>query len=223
MVLTDALCYINLASSAMMNGMCCYYQMQEEKQRQQDHEESIRRAIREEWDRNRLFDMQQRYEEEKQFEQTGGTYYAKVRPAPLSEAGRVDHRRSELMRVKGKANGSATSLASESSSGSYGGNTRRHTDAGERCGAVSHSYSSPGELVYPRRMFNAQRPRRDSRDSVTETQGHLQSGQGFIHHQLSSLMDDDDDDDHDGDDDGTDQDDSVKVRDTASFEEIVLE
>ena len=54
MVLLNALCAVNLASSVLVNGVCCYYQMKEEKERRKVHHESILRAVREEWNSGQM-------------------------------------------------------------------------------------------------------------------------------------------------------------------------
>jgi hypothetical protein len=58
MVLGNVLCALNLASSVAMNGVCCYYQKQEEEEKRREHHEAVRRAIRSEWDRHRLMEME---------------------------------------------------------------------------------------------------------------------------------------------------------------------
>eukprot|EP00339_Tiarina_fusa_P018925 CAMPEP_0117050704 /NCGR_PEP_ID=MMETSP0472-20121206/35007_1 /TAXON_ID=693140 ORGANISM="Tiarina fusus, Strain LIS" /NCGR_SAMPLE_ID=MMETSP0472 /ASSEMBLY_ACC=CAM_ASM_000603 /LENGTH=189 /DNA_ID=CAMNT_0004764585 /DNA_START=316 /DNA_END=885 /DNA_ORIENTATION=+ len=63
MVLGSAMCALNLASSAMVNGVCCMYQMQEEEERQKAHHDAIKRSIRSEYERNRKLDMEQRLRE----------------------------------------------------------------------------------------------------------------------------------------------------------------
>ena len=61
-------CALNLASSAMVNGICCMYQMQEEEIRQKANHEAIRRSIRIEYERNRQLDEEQRQRELREVE-----------------------------------------------------------------------------------------------------------------------------------------------------------
>lgn len=61
-------CALNLASSAMVNGICCMYQMQEEEERQKANHEAIRRSIRIEYERNRQLDEEQRQRELREIE-----------------------------------------------------------------------------------------------------------------------------------------------------------
>ena len=60
MVLVNALCALNLVSSALLNGACCCYQMAEEDERRKHQEAAIQRAIRNELDIHRQKDMVQR-------------------------------------------------------------------------------------------------------------------------------------------------------------------
>ena len=61
MVLVNALCALNLLSSALLNGACCCYQMAEEDERRKKQEAAIQRAIRNELDIHRQKDMAQRH------------------------------------------------------------------------------------------------------------------------------------------------------------------
>jgi hypothetical protein len=63
LALGSTTCVLNLASSAMLNGVCCMYQMQEEEKLQKSYREAIRRSIRSEYERNRILDMEQRLRE----------------------------------------------------------------------------------------------------------------------------------------------------------------
>ena len=54
----DVLCAVNLAANAMVNGICCCYQMNEENKRREAHEETIQRAIRDEFDRQAMLVQQ---------------------------------------------------------------------------------------------------------------------------------------------------------------------
>lgn len=56
MVLVNALCALNLVSSALLNGACCCYQMHEEDERRKKQEAAIQRAIRNEMDIHRQKD-----------------------------------------------------------------------------------------------------------------------------------------------------------------------
>ena len=48
MVLANALCAVNLAASAMVNGICCCYQMNEEDKRRTQHERILTNVVRKE-------------------------------------------------------------------------------------------------------------------------------------------------------------------------------
>lgn len=64
MVIANALCYLNMASSLMVNGLCCYYQMAEEDERRKESEAAIQRAIRNELHLHRHTEMVQRQQEQ---------------------------------------------------------------------------------------------------------------------------------------------------------------
>lgn len=63
MVVGDLLCALNLASSAMVNGVCCFYQMHEEEERRKEHEAAVQRAVRNELQIHRHQEMLQRRHE----------------------------------------------------------------------------------------------------------------------------------------------------------------
>jgi len=206
MVLTDALCYINLASAAMMNGVCCFYQMQEEKERHQKHEDAIRRAIREEWDRNRMYDMEQRKQQE--YSSGGGMYYV-----PASSPSTVEHRRNQLMRSKFDANNMSNG-SQTSSRGSFGQrqDDPYHEKAPSLYSEPIPTYESMAQQIPMKRRHSS---------FVPNKQRSFQSVKGMSQQRhLSSLLDDGDDED-DGN--GTNNADSVGVDGIESLEEVALE
>lgn len=63
MVLVNALCALNLASTMMANGVCCFYEMQREEERKTEQQLTIRQAVHSEWERQRYMEMMERQRE----------------------------------------------------------------------------------------------------------------------------------------------------------------
>lgn len=63
MVLTQAVCAVNLATAVLANGMCCCYEMKKEEDRKKEQDAIIRQSISSEWERQRFLEMIERQEE----------------------------------------------------------------------------------------------------------------------------------------------------------------
>ena len=88
----DILCAVNLAANAMVNGICCCYQMNEENKRREAHEETIQRAIRDEFDRQAMMVQQHNSKTMQEKNDAGASLLLQ------------DQRRRKLMKEKNKTN-----------------------------------------------------------------------------------------------------------------------
>mmetsp|Transcript_20821 Transcript_20821/g.34414 ORF Transcript_20821/g.34414 Transcript_20821/m.34414 type:complete len:213 (-) Transcript_20821:149-787(-) len=59
MVLCEGATILNLVASVMMNGVCCIHAMDEEERRKKETQETMRKVISVEWQRQRLIEQEQ--------------------------------------------------------------------------------------------------------------------------------------------------------------------
>jgi hypothetical protein len=92
MVFDYALCAVNLASTAVANGLCCLYQMKKEEARNQEMAVVLRQTIRSEWGHYRHTGISKRVKETKRhaYEQGDERRIGQVEAEYMTSRG-VDH------------------------------------------------------------------------------------------------------------------------------------
>eukprot|EP00934_Nitzschia_sp_Nitz4_P007279 Nitzschia sp. Nitz4//scaffold27_size158506//53309//53842//NITZ4_002595-RA/size158506-processed-gene-0.72-mRNA-1//-1//CDS//3329545473//7269//frame0 len=169
MVLGNALCALNLASTVMANGVCCFYEMQREEERMREQQQSIRQAVHSEWERQRFLEMMER-QREKELE-------AKVLQS---------QRRRNVMQSKHESD--------RSSSRDKGSMSPRSSPPRSPVDSISSGFSHSTQRRQPRERTMSSESvisgKSHSRFVINTSAG---SNQHLPERQLSSLMDDLDD------------------------------
>lgn len=200
-IMLDAALISNVVASAFINGLCCAHSMQDEEAKREEHKEMLRNAVKVEWERQRVQDID-------------------IRERQLREQGLVDasllaeHRRRLLMVTKLEAlrkNLPGDSLDRQyNTTQDYGSSYRHHCEVDSTPKTSNRQQTafatSTKSIVAPSTLNHRIRPApvwsRDVRVSRTLSM-------------VSSLMDDGDD---DGDDDDDDDD-----KEHEDLEEILLQ
>lgn len=154
---------VNLVASIMMNGVCCLHAMHEEEEKKKDHRENLQKAMRVEWQRQRLFEKEQ---EQRQ-------HVVVV----------AEERRRSLMAAKMKAKSSMLHEEHKDSSSNDESMTKSLPTSSSKRGGLE----SPSMVMAQRRVRSAPVQHHD----FIHHRGRLVRTQTRHESELSSLFDDD--------------------------------
>lgn len=208
MVVTDVLCAMNLAVSAMVNGVCCCYQMTEENKRRKEHETFISNILRNEFELHRQMDP------------------VLERDKLAVSSRRQDERRRKLMTLKAYSIMAKTNTNYSRDQPTGCGQVKPIVmDMNPSSMTMNHPFSGAMDST-SKNIFRSKDE--SSQSNIDDISGHhfAYGNKSKRNSSLISLLDDDDDDDDDNN--NYDTDDSYNCaglicEDDDSFEEICIE